>query len=92
MTYRVTYVVTGSTNRASVTYSNSQDNTEQRDVLVPWEVTYTMAAGQFAYVSAQNDNDWGTIECVIELDGVAWEQAKSSGAYKIASCSGSVGK
>ena len=51
----------------------------------------TMGRGDFAYVSAQNQRDEGTIYCEIFVNGVSWKRSQSSGAYVIASCSGRVG-
>jgi hypothetical protein len=85
----VVYKVTGTTNRASLTYQNAYGNTEQMEVDVPWTKTLKMVRGEFVYVSAQNENDSGTIKCEILVDGALTETASSSGAYVIASCSGS---
>lgn len=46
--------------------------------------------GTFVYISAQNEGDTGTVRCEILVDGVVVEEAESSGAYVIASCSGEV--
>lgn len=89
-TYMVTYKVGGSTTRASVTYENDQGGTEQADIPVPWTKTFTFQSGDFVYISAQNDKDYGTITCEITVKGNVFKTAKSSGAYTIATCSGSV--
>ncbi|MCP4542702.1 MAG: hypothetical protein GY832_36735 [Chloroflexi bacterium] len=56
---------------------------------VPWEYTFTASRGDFLYISAQNENDRGTIACEIVVNNVKVETAESSGAYVIAGCSGS---
>lgn len=91
MTYQVTYQVEEGS-RASVTYNNAQGNTEQKGVRLPWEVTYKMPSGEFAYISAQNQGTSGSVTCHILLDGMPWEKATSSGRHVIATCSGSVGR
>ena len=50
----------------------------------------TMGCGAFVYISAQNQGESGSVKCRIEVDGVTLEQATSTGAYVIASCSGTV--
>lgn len=90
-TYRVKYRVSGTTREASVTYNNAQGGTEQRDVSVPWETSLTVKGGHFLYLSAQNQQDHGSIVAEILVNGKTWKKSESSGAYKIASCSGSAG-
>ena len=88
-TYTVVYTVTGTSNRATLTYENGSGNTEQKDVDVPWTQTYTVPQGQFVYLSAQSRDDSSrTIECQIVVNGVVVEQAESTGRFVIASCSG----
>jgi hypothetical protein len=94
-TYEITYRVEKAA-RASVTYRNAQDNTEQKDIVIypnrPWQVSYTMEYGDFAYISAQNDDNYGGVTCKILVNGKVWQEASSEGAYVIAKCSGSVGR
>jgi hypothetical protein len=88
--YRVMYRVTGSGNRADVTYSNESENTEQAAVTLTWEKHFEAERGQFLYISAQSTDDGSrTIKCSIVVNGVVLEQAESSGRYVIATCSGS---
>jgi hypothetical protein len=76
--------------RASITLTNSDGGTEQRDVGLPYSRTYYMHPGAFAYLSAQNNKDWGWVSAEIWVDGVRFKSAESSGAYVIASCDGRV--
>lgn len=88
----VVYRVLGkpSTARASVTYENAGNNTEQQDLAkLPWELSFTARRRQFVYVSAQLDNGF-EITCQIEVNGVIIEEATSSGRFVIASCAGAV--
>jgi hypothetical protein len=41
------------------------------------------------YVSGQNATEYGTVTCRIKVDGNVVSQNTSSGAYSIATCSGS---
>ncbi len=91
-TYLVRYRVTGTTSRASLTYQNSEGGTEQAVVNVPWDQLFTFRRGDFAYLSAQNQQDHGSIVCEIWVNGTKWKESTSSGGYTIASCSGSVGR
>lgn len=86
--YEITYRIEGTAKSVSLTYQNEQGGTEQQNALVPWKKTYTMQPGDFAYVSAQNNGESGTVICVIELNGKEVKRSTSSGAYTIASCSG----
>ena len=55
------------------------------------ETTYRyndFSAGDFLYVSVQNDGDRGSVECSIYVDGVRVSNNYSSSAYGIATCEG----
>jgi len=90
-TYRVTYKVTGTASQASLTYRNEQGGTEQTKVRIPWQESLTVKRGAFLYLSAQNEGKSGSVTCEIWVDDVKWKESTSSGAYVIASCSGSAG-
>lgn len=90
-TYSVKYEITGSAASVSITMNNSQGGTQQLDHLLPFAVTYTFDPGDFAYISAQNNGEYGSVTCRIWVDGVKWKESTSSGAYKIADCSGFIG-
>ncbi|MCI0728860.1 MAG: hypothetical protein L0332_19390 [Chloroflexi bacterium] len=106
--YRIKYAVTGTASRASLTYSNAQGGTEQITVELPWESDMGyFPAGDFVYISAQNDSESGSVICEIwqRPDNPSWsgslrtdqvfEKAKTStsqGAFAIASCDGSAGE
>jgi hypothetical protein len=88
-TYTITYKITGTANKASVTYNNKTGDTEQKDItIIPWKYEFTTTEeSPFLYISAQNDGETGTIKCEILADGVSLSKAESSGAYKISTCS-----
>jgi hypothetical protein len=90
--YTVTYEVTGDgAYSGSMTYENETGGTEQGDYKLPFRKVFDMGFGDFAYISAQNNGESGKITCRILIDGIEWKKSTSSGAYAIASCSGSVG-
>lgn len=87
--YSITYRIEGAgTSKASVTYQNASDDTEQADIVLPWSKTFDARPDAFLYISAQNDADHGTILCEILINGKIVKQSKSTGAYVIATCSG----
>jgi len=88
----ITYEIGGTTSSASLTMESASGNTEQIDpVRVPWSKSMgSLDCGAFVYLSAQNNNDTGSITCKIKAWSLTIEEASSSGAYVIASCSGSV--
>ncbi len=90
--HAVVYKVTGTASGASLTYANAQGGTEQRDVRVPWQTQMSVQDGAFLYLSAQSDDEYGTIICEIQVDGRRWRESTSSGAYVISTCSGLAGR
>jgi len=89
-TRRVTYLVNGSSNRASLTYRNQSGGTEQNTVQLPWTLELRLSPGAFAYVSAQNQEDGGTVHASVYLGGVTLQEATSGSAYGIATASARV--
>lgn len=87
-TVRVDYVITGTADRASLTYTNASGGTEQKDVILPWEDRLEVRRGAFVYISAQNKGERGSVTCKILVDLTTYKESTSEGAYKIASCSG----
>jgi len=97
-THTVTYKVEGTTKGASITYENSSgDTSQQSDVDVPLTrksdgghgiELYNMHGGDFLYISAQNNQEYGSVTCIIEVDGVVVKRNTSSGGFTIATCSG----
>lgn len=91
-TAAITYEVTGrSAGNITYTTDGAGSQEQQQDVTLPWRKTINVPAG-FAFVSllAQNGGK-GQISCKItDSTGKVIKQATSSGAYAIASCSGSI--
>jgi hypothetical protein len=87
----VTYVVSGDSNQADVTYENSNGDTSQEaGVSLPWEFGFATTPGAFVYISAQRGGSPGDITCSIEIDGQVAETNTSNGPYTICTASGSV--
>ena len=87
----VYYVVEGTASSVSITLINAQGGTEQDDVPVPYKQQVRLDWGDFAFISAQNRGERGSVTCQILVNGDVWRESTSSGAYKIATCSGAVG-
>lgn len=82
---RVTYEVDGTAHEASLTYHTETGGTEQRDVSLPWQTTFTADEGTFLYLSAQNRGEFGTVIAKIRVNAITVKESRSEGAYKIAS-------
>jgi hypothetical protein len=72
-----------------LTYENNQGGTEQHSMSGSWNLEMDMNHGQFMYISAQNNNASGTVGVSILCDGDVFKTSSSSGAYVIATASGS---
>lgn len=90
VTYRI---ITTGNQRIQLTYENATGNTEQTTTTTQdatWEKSFRAEEGAFLYVSAQLGDAIGSIDCEIEVNGDVVERAHSSGAFSIATCSGSL--
>lgn len=86
----VVYEITGSASYASATLSNREGGTEQYSrVAIPWRYTDKSFFGSFLYISAQNQGEYGTVTVSIYVDDKLYKTSTSSGAYVIATASGS---
>ena len=84
----VVYSVTGSAGSVSITQRNVGGGTEQYDSSLPLSRSFWIRPGSFLYISAQNNGDSGDVNCAITRSGRTVQTASSSGAYVIATCSG----
>jgi len=93
-TYSIEYRVTGTAKYADVCYENEDEGTSmQDDVKVGvWKYKFKAKRGQFLYISAQNCGKSGSITVSIYVDGSLYKKSTSSGAYVIATASGSAGR
>ena len=87
----IKYEVTGSAPSVSLTYENSSGGTSQTTgTPLPWTYTFSGKPGDFLYVSAQNDGASGSVTATIYENGSVVQTSTSSGAYVIATASGSI--
>lgn len=84
----VEYVVSCSS--CDLTYSNSSEDTEQNSMSGSWNYRFTAVKDQFLYISAQNNNSSGNVDVKILVGSNTFKHASSSGAYVIATASGSM--
>ena len=87
---QIYYKVLGDCGSADVTYEY-QGSTQQESNIYPgdWVKSYKAEKGDFVYISAQNQNKAGTVTVEIYVDNKLFKTATSTGAYVIASASGS---
>lgn len=84
----VVYSITGSAGSVSITQRNASGGTEQYDSSLPLSRSFWIRPGSFLYISAQNNGDSGDVSCALTRSGRTVQTASSSGAYVIATCSG----
>jgi hypothetical protein len=86
----VLYRITGTASSVDVTLSNATGGTEQySNVYLPKEYSYYSFSDDFVYISAQNQGEYGTVTVSIYVNGNLFKTSTSSGAYVIATASGS---
>jgi hypothetical protein len=85
----VTYSISGTTTKANATWVYFDGSISQHTLPVPYETSKLLfKSGDFLYLSAQNDLPSGTVTTTIKVNGKAWKTVTSSGAYSIATVSG----
>ena len=86
----VVYEFGGSAKEVSITYSNKNGDTEQRNGIKNNQSIQfqDVPINTFLYISSQNQTDSGTIVVSILVNGKEWKSSESSGAYAIATASG----
>ena len=87
----IQYSVTGSTVTAEVLFENSSEGiTRSLGVAIPWSYSFISDPGDFVYISAQKDDDPATdVTVTIYVDGRVLQTSTASGAYAMATASGS---
>ena len=80
----VRYVMGGTASRMNYTIETPTGS--EQGVTVGTSKTFCFPARAFHYLSLQNDTEFGTVECSIEVDGLVVSQNKSAGAFVIAGC------
>jgi hypothetical protein len=88
---KVLYVITGTTgNEVNITLANASGGTEQySNVSIPGKYSYSSFTNSFLYISAQNQGESGRVTVSIYVNGNLFKTSTSSGAYVIATASGS---
>lgn len=81
---------TGSGRTGMVTAQTPGGGNAQQTGLLPITGTFTFHAGDFVYVSVQNQQGAGSVTCRITVDGAVVSENTSSGGYVIATCQGTV--
>lgn len=89
-TIDVVYEFSGSAEEVSITYSNKNGDTEQRNGIKNNQLIQfqDVPINTFLYISSQNQTDSGTVVVSILVNGKEWKSSESSGAYAIATASG----
>jgi len=87
--YEVVYEITGTAEIVNVTLANATGGTEQCSVHIPRRFLYSSFTDSFLYISAQNQGEYGTVTVSIYINGELFKTSSSSGAYVIATASGS---
>lgn len=83
------YEVSGTSGNYSITCEGAPSGTVQySNVGSGWAYTWTQTGTRWLYMSAQNNNSNGSVTVKIIRDGEVLAQQTSSGAYVIATVSG----
>jgi hypothetical protein len=88
---KVTYRVTGTASRVSLTYQNASGGSQQETVFLPWRLAVTVPVGTFLSLLAQNQGASGTVDGRLYVDTELVQTSSSSVPYGIATVSGAVG-
>lgn len=83
------YEVSGTSGSYSITLQNADDNTQQySNVGNGWWYKWNQTGTRWLYISAQNNNDSGSVTVKIIRNGKIVESNTSHGGYTIATVSG----
>ncbi len=87
----VTYNLSGTAPTVNITINNKDGGTEQfSNISLPWSYSFEAYSDFFMYLSAQNQGSAGSVTATINVNGGQYKTSTSSGAYVIASVSGSL--
>jgi Mycobacterium membrane protein len=92
LAFTVTYKVTGTASKPTISYNNGTGGTEQNTaVILPWQQSYSFNSGSFfgTLVVTTAYQDTGSVTCQILVNDKVVKQATSSGSLAITTCSGS---
>lgn len=86
--FKVSYVISGTSEKANLTYSTPSGGTGQRSsISLPYRIDYDKFGGDFLYISAQNDTDRGSVKVEIYYEDRLVASDTANGAYSIATAS-----
>lgn len=87
----VKYEVTGTAELVNVTYQNNNGGISQvTDASLPWSMTFSGNPEDYVYLSAQNQEETGSITVTIYKNNDVFKSATSTGSYVVASVSGTL--
>jgi hypothetical protein len=87
---QVVYLVDGTSNEFSLTYTNETGGTNQEKVGRGWTKKFNAKPGQYVSLSAQNEWDHGDVKVSIKANGKVFQSAEANDEYGIASVNGSL--
>lgn len=91
LSYDIKYTVECDSGTVFITYENNDGDTSQRtEAETPWEYKFKGAEDDFLYVSAQNNQDYGSITVKIKKDGKVIAEDSCDGEYCIATASDNI--
>ncbi len=87
----VRYEVTGSAKTVNITYENDSGGISQvTNVPLPWSISFSGDLEDYVYLSAQNQEETGSVTVTIFKNGDVFKRATSEGSFVIASVSGTL--
>ncbi|OJJ20209.1 hypothetical protein BKI52_17215 [marine bacterium AO1-C] len=85
---KLRYEVSGTASTVDITYRDYSGSTVQfTDVSLPHTITYDFVTSDFAYISAQNNGESGTVSVKVYYEDRFKDGATSAGAFVIATAS-----
>lgn len=85
--YEIKYMVSGTTNKASITYNTSSGGTGQSTRTLPYSIRYKNFNDDWVYLSAQSEDGMGTVKVEIFVEDKLKYSDQASG-FGIATASG----
>jgi hypothetical protein len=82
--HKVEYKIYGTANSADLTYSTPSGGTGQRTVSLPYSIEYDSFGDSFLYISAQKNDEFGTINVEIYYEDNLRSSDSCSGIFCIA--------
>ncbi|MEW5706476.1 MAG: MmpS family transport accessory protein [Actinomycetota bacterium] len=80
--HSVSYIVTGSAQNVSITYTNENGWTEETETKLPWSWhSNKVPSGSPIYIMAQNNGVKGSILVRIEVDGKTFKKSTAAGPF-----------